>query len=148
MEEEFKQEQTSANFTQENIVSEQQQTYAQPNAEIKPKSPKGLRIANIILLCILLASEAYALYFYIPSIQMLFANDLSSLALLVTLPMFILITVEILGVTIAMTIISACNKKKLKRLQKPILFIDAFTGYIGWLVFALNIIGIIVIYML
>ena len=148
MEEEFKQEQASANFAQANNEATQQQTTEQQNEIVTQKTPKGLRIASIILLCVLLASEAYALYFYIPSVQALFVHDLSALSIIVTLPMFILITVEILGVTIAMTIISACNKKKLKRLQKPILFIDAFTGYIGWLVFALNIVGIIVIYML
>ena len=149
MEEEIKNEIPVSQATEETTTAQQQEQQPAPQQQgVNIKINRGLKIANIILLCILLASEAYALYFYIPSIQLLFANDLSALGILAVLPLYMLITLGIIAISIAMTIISACWKKYLVRMQQLPNFFDKLMGFIGWIIVIINVLGFIALYLI
>lgn len=114
--------------------------------ETKPKN--GLKIANIILLCLVVAAEVLALIYYIPTIQSLIAKDISALAILAVLPMYILVTFGIIIVSIVMSILAKAWKKQLIKNQQSPTFFDKFLGRVGWLVVVLNVVGFLILYII
>ena len=131
----------------ENQNNETVNTNSAPQVqETKPKN--GLKIANIVLLCIIAAAEVLALIYYIPTIQSLIAKDISALAILAVLPMYILVTFGIIIVSIVMSILAKAWKKQLIKNQQAPTFFDKFLGYVGWLVVVLNIVGFLILYII
>lgn len=149
MGEEINNEQLTAQQNQEQPATTQTTT-TQNNTQqgVNVKINNGLRIANIILLCIVLAAEVFALIYYIPAVQALFAKDLSALAILGVLPIYFLITCGILVVSIVMSIIAKSWKKYLLRMQQSPNFLDKLMGFIGWIFVVLNVLGFLALYII
>lgn len=131
----------------ENQNNETVNTNSAPQIQ-ENKQKKGLKIANIVLLCILVAAEVLALIYYIPGIKALLAKDLSALAIIAILPIYFLVTCGIFVLSIVMSILAKAWKKQLIKNQQSPTFFDKFLGCVGWLVVVLNVVGFLILYII
>ena len=148
MGEEINNDQLNTHIAQEQPTTQTIKTQNNTQQGVNIKIKNGLRIANIILLCIVVAAEVFALIYYIPTVQALFAKDLSGLAILGVLPIYILITAGIFVLSIVMSIIAKAWKKYMLRIQQSPNFLDKLMGYIGWIFILINILGFLMLYII
>ena len=116
------------------------------NQKIKTKN--SLRIVNIFFLCLVCIAEIFALIFYTQTIQVSLAKDLSVLAILALLPMYVLITFAIFILAIIMSIIAKSSKKQMAKKQQRITFFDKFMGYFGWIIILINVVCFFMLYII
>lgn len=109
---------------------------------------KSLKIANIIMLCIITAIEIYAIWCYSSIITVMFAKDLSGLAIIALLPLYLILTLIITALSIVMTVLANKWKNYLLKLNQPITIFDKILRYIGWIFTLVNVIGFAIIFII
>lgn len=112
---------------------------------INTKINKSLKIANIIVFILTCLLEIYAIWCYGLTIKALLAKDLSGLAIIATLPTFMIVTLIIAVLSIVMTVLANKWKKYVTRFSQPVMFFDKLLRYIGWIYVLVNILCFIII---
>ncbi|MBQ9792521.1 MAG: hypothetical protein IJW32_02080 [Clostridia bacterium] len=102
---------------------------------------KGLKITNIILLCLSILTEIISLTFIFPVFSALIHNNGGQIlaSLLALLPMFILTSIVILIFAIILTITSKKWKSAIVANQQSTKFFVKMCGWLSWVFLFINI---------
>jgi len=124
---------------EEEIKNNPSQTEYNTQEIINTKINKSLKVANIIVFIITCLFEIYAIWCYGLSIKALLTKDLSALAIIATLPTFMIVTLIITALSIVMTVLANKWKKYVTKFSQPVVFFDKLLRYIGWIYVLINI---------